>query len=91
MAANQPASESGSGRQHRASTKPTDEPKAPGNARVDGEPVEVTAARGDEPEVQVDITVLDGDAGRRLAALQAEVILDVLTWLHDQRHGAPSS
>ena len=33
--------------------------------------------------MQFDITVIDGEAGRRLAALQAEVILDVLTWLHE--------
>ncbi|MFB9850510.1 hypothetical protein ACFFMR_08950 [Micromonospora andamanensis] len=38
--------------------------------------------------MRFDVTVLDGDAGRRLAVLQAEVILDVLTWLHDQRHRA---
>jgi hypothetical protein len=36
-----------------------------------------------ELTMQFDITVVDGEAGRRLAALQAEVILDVLTWLHE--------
>ncbi|MEV6689850.1 hypothetical protein AB0M35_00015 [Micromonospora sp. NPDC051196] len=38
--------------------------------------------------MRFDVTVLDGEVGRRLAVLQAEVILDVLTWLHDQRHHA---
>ncbi|MEU1808431.1 hypothetical protein [Micromonospora aurantiaca (nom. illeg.)] len=49
---------------------------------------EVTVTRGSVPEVRFDVTVLDGEAGRRLAVLQAEVILDVLTWLHDQQHHA---
>ena len=31
-------------------------------------------------EVEYDITVVDGPAGRRLAAVQAQAILDVLTW-----------
>ncbi|WBB77699.1 hypothetical protein O7606_15615 [Micromonospora sp. WMMD882] len=53
-----------------------------------GQSAEVTVIRGDVPEVQFDVTVLDGEAGRRLAMLQAEVILDVLTWRHDQRHHA---
>jgi hypothetical protein len=34
-------------------------------------------------EVDVDITVVDGEAGRRLAALQAQAILDVLTWFRE--------
>ena len=54
----------------------------------DGQSAEVTVARGNAPEVRFDVTVLDGEAGRRLVVLQAEVVLDVLTWLHDQRHRA---
>ena len=42
-------------------------------------------------EFDFDITVVDGEAGRRLAVLQAEVILDVLTWLHDHQRAKPSS
>jgi hypothetical protein len=47
------------------------------------------AARRDRPaaaepdEGDVDITVVDGEAGRRLAVLQAQAILDVLTWFHE--------
>ncbi|WP_032718128.1 hypothetical protein [Salinispora oceanensis] len=54
----------------------------------DGQSAEGTIACGDAPEVRFDVTVLDGEAGRRLAVLQAEVVLDVLTWLHDQQHHA---
>ncbi|WP_307961885.1 hypothetical protein [Salinispora arenicola] len=36
--------------------------------------------------MRFDVTALDGEAGRRLAVLQAPVILDVLTWLLDQQH-----
>jgi hypothetical protein len=43
------------------------------------------ARNGGEPEVDFDVTVVDGEAGRRLAILQAEVILDVLTWLHQHQ------
>jgi hypothetical protein len=42
-------------------------------------------------EFEFDITVVDGEAGRRLAVLQSEVILDVLTWLHDHQRAKPSS
>ncbi len=31
-------------------------------------------------EVEYDITVVDGPAGTRLAAVQAQAILDVLAW-----------
>lgn len=48
------------------------------------------ARRDGEPAVQFDVTVVDGEAGRRLATLQAEVILDVLTWLHEHRPGTTS-
>lgn len=41
-----------------------------------------------EPDVRFEVTVVDGEAGRRLAALQAEAILDVLTWLHEHRPDA---
>lgn len=34
-------------------------------------------------EVDVDIQVVDGEAGRRLAATQAAAILDLLAWLHE--------
>ncbi|MEU1808415.1 hypothetical protein [Micromonospora aurantiaca (nom. illeg.)] len=34
-----------------------------------------------------DVTVVGGEQGRRLAALQAEAVLDVLTWLYE-RHRA---
>jgi hypothetical protein len=44
-----------------------------------------TAARDGETTVQFDVTVVGGEAGRRLAVLQAEVILDVLTWLHEHQ------
>lgn len=40
-------------------------------------------------EVDFDITVVDGEKGRRLAVLQAEAILDVLTWFH--HHTQPSN
>lgn len=40
-------------------------------------------------EVEFDITVIGGEKERRLAALQADAILDVLTWFH--QHAQPSS
>lgn len=40
--------------------------------------------------VEFDLTVVEGEAGRRLAVLQAEVILDVLTWLHDHPTSEPA-
>jgi hypothetical protein len=48
----------------------------------------MTARRGrpaavEPAEVDFDITVVDGEAGRRLAALQAQAILDVLTWFRE--------
>ncbi|WP_043163396.1 hypothetical protein [Salinispora tropica] len=76
------APEADDGRHRRASTPPGRD------ARFGRRSAEVTVARGDVPEVRFDVTVLDGEAGRRLAVLQAEVILDMLTWLHDQRHHA---
>lgn len=37
----------------------------------------------EEPlQVEYDITVVDGEHGRRLAALQSVAILEVLTWFH---------
>jgi hypothetical protein len=39
-------------------------------------------------EVDFDITVVDGEPGRRLATLQADAILEVLTWFH--HHAQPS-
>lgn len=42
-------------------------------------------------DVQFDVTVIDGEAGRRLAALQADAILDVLTWLHEQQRPSSSA
>jgi hypothetical protein len=48
----------------------------------------MTRGRGRPPavepdEVHYDITVVDGAAGKRLAAVQAQAILDVLTWWHE--------
>lgn len=40
-------------------------------------------------EVDFDITVVDGEPGRRLAVLQADAILEVLTWFH--HHAQPSA
>ncbi|WP_203780361.1 hypothetical protein [Paractinoplanes rishiriensis] len=40
-------------------------------------------------QVDFDITVVDGEHGRRLAVLQAQVVLDVLTWLHDHHRAGP--
>jgi hypothetical protein len=39
-------------------------------------------------EVEYDITVVDGPAGRRLAAVQAQAILDVLTWWREHNRDA---
>jgi len=41
-------------------------------------------------EVEFDITVVDGAEGKRLAALQAKAILDVLTWWHEHANGSDS-
>ncbi|WP_327006049.1 hypothetical protein OHA72_01385 [Dactylosporangium sp. NBC_01737] len=49
--------------------------------RVDHEPDAVQTE--DALQVDFDITVVGGEHGRRLAALQAEAVLDVLTWLHE--------
>lgn len=40
--------------------------------------------RAPEPwlRVEYDITVVGGEQGRRLAALQARAVLDVLAWFH---------
>ncbi|MGH3950645.1 MAG: hypothetical protein ACRDSE_16270 [Pseudonocardiaceae bacterium] len=48
----------------------------------------MTRERGRPPtvepaEVEYDISVVDGPAGRRLAAVQAQAILDVLAWWHE--------
>jgi hypothetical protein len=37
-------------------------------------------------EVEYDIKVVDEAAGRRLAAVQAQAILDVLAWWRDHLH-----
>jgi hypothetical protein len=37
--------------------------------------------------VEYDLTVVGGESGHRLAALQAAAILDVLTWFHEQATG----
>ncbi len=57
------------------------DPYASGDAQA------TTVARGrgrpsavEPDEVEYDITVVDGPAGRRLAAVQAQAILDVLAW-----------
>jgi hypothetical protein len=43
-------------------------------------------------EVHHDITVVDGPAGKRLAAVQAQAILDVMTWWREHTsHPEPQS
>ena len=58
------------------------------------EALPVAERTGTQPRVEFDVTVVGGEAGRRLAVLQAAVILDVLTWLHEHqyehRSGPPS-
>jgi hypothetical protein len=49
--------------------------------RVDHQPDAVQTE--DALQVDFDITVVGGEHGRQLAALQAETVLDVLTWLHE--------
>lgn len=39
-------------------------------------------------EVEYDITIVDGPAGRRLAATQAQAVLDVLTWWREHNSHA---
>jgi hypothetical protein len=41
------------------------------------------ADNGDPIDADFDITVVDGEAGRQLAILQAQTIMEVLTWLHE--------
>jgi hypothetical protein len=41
-------------------------------------------------QVDFDITVVDGAHAQRLAALQAEAVLDVLTWLHEHHRVGPT-
>ena len=47
--------------------------------------------RSDSPEIEFDVTVVDGEAGRRLGVLQSQVILDVLTWLHEHHRSNRSA
>jgi hypothetical protein len=42
----------------------------------------------DRPHVEFQITTVGGERGERLAALQAEAILDVLQWLSDHHRAA---
>lgn len=35
--------------------------------------------------VKFDVTVVEGEAGRRLARVQARAVLDVLVWFHENR------
>ncbi|MET7427118.1 hypothetical protein [Dactylosporangium sp. NPDC005555] len=49
--------------------------------RVDHQPGAVRTE--DALQVEFNITVVGGEQGRRLAVLQAEAVLDVLTWLHE--------
>ena len=39
-------------------------------------------------QVEYDITIVDGAAGKRLAAVQAQAILDVLLWWRDHTRAA---
>ena len=41
-------------------------------------------------QVEFEVTIVDGERGRRLAQLQAEAIVDVLRWLHDHHRGVQS-
>ena len=41
-------------------------------------------------EVQYDVTIVDGAAGKRLAAVQARAILDVLLWWRDHTRATPT-
>jgi len=54
-------------------------------------PASAAVERAAALDVDFDITVIDGEAGRRLGLLQAEVILDVLTWLHQHGRSAGST
>lgn len=64
-----------------------------GRVRVESEPVgtELDVAPVDGAlKVEFDITVVDGEQGRRLAVMQAEAVLDVLTWMHDRHRADPA-
>ena len=67
-----------------AAPAPTDDTASAG-------PASAAVERAAELKVDFDITVVDGEAGRRLGVFQAEVILDVLTWLHQHRRSAGST
>ena len=73
------------------STPATGSVPAPTDDTVSAGPAAAAVERAAELEVDFDVTVVDGEAGRRLGVLQAEVILDVLTWLHQHRRSAGSS
>jgi hypothetical protein len=60
--------------------------RSPRGARGDAERVDHqpdTVQTEDALQVDFDITVVGGEHGWRLAALQAQAVLDVLTWLHE--------
>ena len=57
--------------------------------RVDHEPDAVQTEGA--LQVDFDITMVGGEHGRRLAALQAEAVLDVLTWLHEHHRASPAT
>lgn len=44
--------------------------------------------RSEPDEVEYDIAVVDGPAGRRLAAVQAQAILGILTWWRERNGDA---
>ena len=69
----------------------TDNGAAPTDDTASAGPASAAVERAPALEVDFDITVVDGEAGRRLGVLQAEVILDVLTWLHQHRRSAGST
>lgn len=58
------------------------------SVRGDGESAVATNASPGEGPLQIDydVKVVAGEQGQRLAILQAEAVLDVLTWLHEHRH-----
>jgi hypothetical protein len=69
----------------------TDNAAAPTEDTASAGPASAAVEQSAELEIDFDITMVDGEAGRRLGILQAEVILDVLTWLHQHRRSAGST
>lgn len=84
------------GAEHADEDPPTEAANPPASSVPDGTAgPPARASRISRPDadldVQFDVAVIDGEAGRRLAALQADAILDVLTWLHEQQRPSSSA